>query len=599
MELDILKLLIEKRNKVIDKKYVKKPSYNYLVETRDDLTNNIKVLTSYLHLITNKPVEECEEIIKALKVNEISFTEAEFTVIVDFFINLKENSSLEYVKEFFQTNNLVKEIMYWKKMKLDNVSKANITVIKSLTRKHKADFIGLISLLEKNYEAFLDICNLIIECKAKNSNLTIARAKKVLYARMAQKKENGITPRKENRTGRISLEEAKQKIKKHVENIELEEKNHYKQIKLETYYNNQILEVLERELKKKEITNARQLVKKITDQEIKEIILLIIYKHNLAYLEELKQEYENLSSNSTNKYLALLHEHGITISEENLGNIKNNKYEDVEEILNTLKNLNIKKDSYINILTITNKETIDEIKELLNKGLISKTILSNNIDIFNLNNNQLNIIKNNIQLFNKYQVNPTIFSENEDILLMENNLLEKTLYILEKYNLTKSIKNTTDFNFFFNKQLNFLIDKYLELGYEKLLEEDLDVLNYQDTRRIEILRNMGFELTKEELVDMYENNKFFIPDEMLDNYIPTTISYFYKEDLKTSLEELMKYKKTSRTLEINGCIISINKVLNALENNMSIKEAILLNMNMDINAYEALENELNGIQYNK
>lgn len=599
MELDILKLLIEKRNKVIDKKYVKKPSYNYLVETRDDLTNNIKVLTSYLHLITNKPVEECEEIIKALKVNEISFTEAEFTVIVDFFINLKENSSLEYVKEFFQTNNLVKEIMYWKKMKLDNVSKANITVIKSLTRKHKADFVGLISLLEKNYEAFLDICNLIIECKAKNSNLTIARAKKVLYARMAQKKENGITPRKENRTGRISLEEAKQKIKKHVENIELEEKNHYKQIKLETYYNNQILEVLERELKKKEITNARQLVKKITDQEIKEIILLIIYKHNLAYLEELKQEYENLSSNSTNKYLALLHEHGITISEENLGNIKNNKYEDVEEILNTLKNLNIKKDSYINILTITNKETIDEIKELLNKGLISKTILSNNIDIFNLNNNQLNIIKNNIQLFNKYQVNPTIFSENEDILLMENNLLEQTLYILEKYNLTKSIKNTTDFNFFFNKQLNFLIDKYLELGYEKLLEEDLDVLNYQDTRRIEILRNMGFELTKEELVDMYENNKFFIPDEMLDNYIPTTISYFYKDDLKTSLEELMKYQKTSRTLEINGCIISINKVLNALENNMSIKEAILLNMNMDINAYEALENELNGIQYNK
>ena len=599
MELDILKLLIEKRNKVIDKKYVKKPSYNYLVETRDDLTNNIKVLTSYLHLITNKPVEECEEIIKALKVNEISFTEAEFTVIVDFFINLKENSSLEYVKEFFQTNNLVKEIMYWKKMKLDNVSKANITVIKSLTRKHKADFVGLISLLEKNYEAFLDICNLIIECKAKNSNLTIARAKKVLYARMAQKKENGITPRKENRTGRISLEEAKQKIKKHVENIELEEKNHYKQIKLETYYNNQILEVLERELKKKEITNARQLVKKITDQEIKEIILLIIYKHNLAYLEELKQEYENLSSNSTNKYLALLHEHGITISEENLGNIKNNKYEDVEEILNTLKNLNIKKDSYINILTITNKETIDEIKELLNKGLISKTILSNNIDIFNLNNNQLNIIKNNIQLFNKYQVNPTIFSENEDILLMENNLLEQTLYILEKYNLTKSIKSTTDFNFFFNKQLNFLIDKYLELGYEKLLEEDLDVLNYQDTRRIEILRNMGFELTKEELVDMYENNKFFIPDEMLDNYIPTTISYFYKDDLKTSLEELMKYQKTSRTLEINGCIISINKVLNALENNMSIKEAILLNMNMDINAYEALENELNGIQYNK
>ena len=231
MELDILKLLIEKRNKVIDKKYVKKPSYNYLVETREDLTNNIKVLTSYLHLITNKPVEECEEIIKALKVNEISFTEAEFTVIVDFFINLKENSSLEYVKEFFQTNNLVKEIMYWKKMKLDNVSKANITVIKSLTRKHKADFIGLISLLEKNYEAFLDICNLIIECKAKNSNLTIARAKKVLYARMAQKKQNGITPRKENRTGRISLEEAKQKIKKHVENIELEEKNHYKQIK--------------------------------------------------------------------------------------------------------------------------------------------------------------------------------------------------------------------------------------------------------------------------------------------------------------------------------------------------------------------------------
>ena len=266
MELDILKMLIEKRNKEIDKAYVKKPSFEYLVDTRENINDDTKVIISYLHIITDKPIKECEEIVKGLKVEDVRFTEAEFTVIVDFFINLKQNSSLKYVKEFFQTSNLVKEIMYWKKMELDNTSKANITVIKSLVRKHKVDIVGLLSLLEKDYDTFLDLSNLIIDSKSKNSDLTIARAKKAMYARLAQKKENGITSRRDDRVGRINIEEAKQKVKKYIEAIETEEKNHYKQIKLEKYYNEQVLELLGRELHKNEITNVRPLIKRIVDQ---------------------------------------------------------------------------------------------------------------------------------------------------------------------------------------------------------------------------------------------------------------------------------------------------------------------------------------------
>lgn len=598
MDLEILRMLIEKRNNAINKSYQKSSSQTYLEEAKNNLEDDTTVITSYLHMVTKRPIEQCQEIVNGLNIDDIKFTEAEFTVIADFITNLKENSSLKEIKDFFQTNGFIQKIKNWKAIDADEELKTNILAIKSLIKKHNVDVTGLFTLLEEDYETFLDITNLVIDSKSKNNHLTLAIVKKVLYARMELHDVEYSESRRDVRAGRINLESARNQVKKYVEEIEREEKNRNKQVKLETYYNEQALELLEKELKKTQITNIRPLIKRIVDPAIKEIILIIIYKHNLEYLKELNNEYNELMSNSTARYLSLLHEFDISATEEELVSITHLGIEDTKSILKILKGLNISLDSYMKILSSTNIKTIIDIKELLNKSYISKEVLNSNIMIFNKNNILLNIIKTNIEIINKHQINPTIFSEKEKILLMDSNLLEKSLETIEKYNLIKSLKNSHDFGFLFNVNLSSLIDKYLELGYEKILEEDLDVLNYKDTRRLVILRNMGIELEKNEIVEMHESDKFFIPDEMLDDYIPVTSTYLKEEELNISKEELLSYKKTNRTLEIAGHLISINKILMSLESD-SLKNTLFKNMNIDLSAYEEIIKELNGQSYIK
>ena len=282
----------------------------------------------------------------------------------------------------------------------------------------------------------------------------------------------------------------------------------------------------------------------------------------------------------------------ILFREEDLDDITYNSIEELTEILSTIKTLILDKTLYLSIISSTNVDTVREIKELVTKGYITKRLLTDNIELFNIDNALLNIIKTNIELFNNYQLNPTVFSDIEEILLIDSNLLENNLRILESYNLIKSVKNSHNYSFIFNENISLLIDKYLELGYEELLETDLDILNYQDTRRVEILSNMGIVLNKEEFIEMFEYDKFFIPDEMLDDYIPNKIEVSGNFDI--TLEELLEYRKTTRTIEINGQLISINKILRAMDNNFNIKEAIFYNMNMNKDTYEEIESIVNG-----
>ena len=108
---------------------------------------------------------------------------------------------------------------------------------------------------------------------------------------------------------------------------------------------------------------------------------------------------------------------------------------------------------------------------------------------------------------------------------------------------------------------------------------------------------MGITLTKEELIEMFEYDKFFIPDEILDDYILEPI--VVTGDIDITLDDLLEYRKTTRTIEIEGHLISINKILRALNNNMSLKQAIYFNMNLDRDSYEEIEKSINGKAYIK
>lgn len=597
MQLEILRLLIENRNKKLDEEYKRVPYYNYLQEVYKDINNSNKFLIAYLIIYGNKSKEEASEIVHALNLNSYKPTDAELARVIDILMYLKAHNVLDSAKTYLLERNPFKIIKAWRK--IDSVDEAQnlIMELKDISIKFKIDLEVLIKLVNSDTETFLDVASIALDIKEKNCDFSVAVAKRMTYRLIGARNENSSVFSRKIKPYRIGLTEAKDKVKKYIEKLDADEKSYYKSTKLEKYHNEAALELLEKEIKKKEITNVRALIKKIQDPKIKEIILLIVYKHNLSYMNELKEEYDKLLSNSTTRYISLLNEYGITIDENNLGSINHNSIDDLNIILSILKNIALPDYLYLNVLNITNLETSKEIKELTIKGYITGNVVLNNIDIFNKNNNLLNILKTNIQLFNNYQINPTIFSDIEEILFINSSLLDKNLKILENYNLIKSLKNSNNYNFLLNIDLAKLIDKYLELGYESLLEQDLDILNYQDTRRVEILNNMGIILEKDEFIDMFEYNKFFIPDEMLNGYINDEIKV--EGNFNITLEELLEYRKTTRTIEINGILISINKVINALNNKKNMKEAIFTNMNIDIDTYKEIEAELKGKEYIK
>lgn len=597
MELEILRMLIEKRNKKLSEPFVRHQSYDYLIEARNNLDEDSKLIMSYLIMSTNKTKKECFEITKGLGLYNLKFTDAEFALITNALIYYKAANVLPQVRAYYAEKNPFKSAKAWKRIELDKNDKTMVMRVIDIAKRFKIDLVKLIDFLEENPNAFCEMCSLVIDIKRKDSDTAIGRAKRKVFGRYMNNSEAYSIFNRKIKPNCPSIEASKNTIKKFVEGLELEERNYYKSAQLEQYYNENALKLLEKELQKPEITNVRPLIKRLVDQQIKEVILAIVYKHNLNYAKSLNDEYDKLMSNSTTRYLSLLHEYGITIKEEDLGDIKSNSIEELEEILSSLKTLFLSEDLFLPIINITNLETTREIKEYVTKGYISKTLLSNNIELFNSNNVLLNIVKTNINLLNDYGLNPTSFYDLEEIIFIESSLLEENLKVLESYNLIKSIKNSSNYNFLLNSDLKVLIDKYLELGYESILEIDLDILNYSDTRRVEILANMGMTLTKEELIEMYEYNKFFIPDELLDDYILEPI--VVTGDIDITLDDLLEYRKTTRTIEIEGHLISINKILRALNNNMSLKQAIYFNMNLDRDSYEEIEKSINGKAYIK
>lgn len=597
MELDILRMLIKKRNKKLNEPFIRHQAYDYLIDARDKLDDDSKLIMSYLAMSTNKSQEECFEIVKGLGLYNLKFTDAEFALITNALVYFKATNTLQQVRAYYAEKNPFKSVKAWNRIELEKNDKTMVMRVIDIAKKFKVDIVRLIDLLEENQTTFMEMCSLVIDLKGKDSDTTIGRAKREVFGRYMSVSENYSIFNRKFRPSCPSVEETKNTIRKYVEGLELAERNYYKSSQLEQYHNENALKTLEKELEKPEITNVRPIIKRLVDQQIKEVILAIIYKHNLNYARTLNTEYDKLMSNSTTRYLSLLHEYGITLKEEDLGDIKANTIEDLTEILSILKSLVLSEELYLPIINITNLETVKEIKEYVAKGYISKTLLSNNIELFNNDNNLLNIVKSNINLFNNYGLNPTTFSDIEEILFIDSSLLDKNLRLLESYNLIKSIKNSSNYSFLLNSSLELLIDKYLELGYESLLEIDLDILNYPDTRRVEILANMGMILEKDEFIEMFEYDKFFIPDEILDDYIPNPIKV--DGDLELTKEDLLEYRKTTRTLEISGRLISINKVLRVLSSNKTIKEAIFSNMNLDMDTYQEMESTLVGKAYFK
>lgn len=341
-------------------------------------------------------------------------------------------------------------------------------------------------------------------------------------------------------------------------------------------------EAFTKALSKEEIKEVNQLLKNIPDEKIRIEILKIIYTHNLEYYNKLDKTYNVLSQNNKAKYKVIFQEKGINITDREIESIIHNKLTDVKLILSLLENVGITdKENIISILKMSNLEIVKELCELKSKGFISIKTLLKNLSLFDKEQEKYYVLKRNLKILQEKNINPVTLSVDENLLLTPPKTLERNIEVLESYNLLKSIKTTGTYNFLQENKIEVKIDTILELGLEKFLEEDLNLLNQpmNKLKRIKIMKNLDVPIeTIEELYNILTTSNFIIPDESLDEYIYNVVEVEKAEDYVIPFEDIEEpdffknFSNTQRTYKINDIIISKNKVKRNLAN---IKENLL------------------------
>lgn len=320
----------------------------------------------------------------------------------------------------------------------------------------------------------------------------------------------------------------------------------------------------------------------ISNDELRREMLKKIYEFNLAIYQEKEKEYKKLSANDSAKYSVLLANNGISPSDYEVGTVMRNSLSDVENIINTIKSIGIEDPiTILRILQITDLQTMSNYAAMFQKGIISQEFILENITMLNPNSATYENVMRNLALIQNKKINPRYFTLTSKSLVVEHHTFKENLAILERYQLLPSLKTGMNASFIANHNLQESIDMMIELGYEKQLEEKIELLNYKDKfKRLLLLKTLNIPVeSTEELESILTTDKFFMPDSQIDECIfnavpynlPTPISdETSKRTLK--LSRLDEYQTSDRAYTIGGVIISKNKVQTNIANSKQYRK---------------------------
>jgi len=463
---------------------------------------------------------------------------------------------------------------------------------------------SLVLLIENNGKASFDVMRLIPYYEQHR----ILTSNVILLIGVLKDIKNNDDLKENGKYSKIKLDERYrlEDIKKACSGIGLyrkiliDEKRHkesYLKDKLNTY--NRFLKDIQSSFEKDEITNYEAIVKNIDDDRLKIEFLRLVYQHNKLYYQELDAIYEELSKNSIVNYLTILRTQNIKKDQVNLEAIMRNSCDDVEKMLKILMQIVEDKNTVIKILEISDLNTVNYIRDLKNKGILTKRAFTLYPTIFDPNSKEKKLLDRNINFISSFKINPSIFSKNPSSLI-ENENLYMNLHILKEYKLIDSLKDIRKYTFLSKDDLESLIDKVIELGYDELLEKDLSLLNEDNWDRIYVLKSMGLlPEEKEELLKYLRSDKFFVSDKKLNLYIESTSSYYDDLDVnyKVNVDKIVEDRSINpRVLSFDGVTISKKRVLRNIHgNNVNINDlfnGIITNSILSMEEVETIKNDL-------
>ena len=354
-----------------------------------------------------------------------------------------------------------------------------------------------------------------------------------------------------------------------------EKSSHDKNVAREISANDQAYEMLSKSAKRAEITDARNIVKKIKDEGLKNIFLRFIYEHNMEYYVDLDERLQRYRGNTSTSYLDELSKHNIVVDSNEVKDFMFNNLDDFKKILNITSRYSLPEKDLVRVLKVTNIELVLKIDEYIKRGMLSLAFIRNNLDIYDINHTKIDVIDNNINALNNYGVNPQLFINYPSVLLDETGILSTNIELLIKYNLKGSLRTTDNFLFILDNNLAYKIDKFIELGYSSYLEGDLGLINSNNIKRLELLKLMNIPINDiNELREVLFGQKFIINDYELDGYISNVLPYKKKKELSCSLEDLEKNRVDKRTYSLGGVLISSEKVNRLINEGYDMYDAI-------------------------
>ena len=302
---------------------------------------------------------------------------------------------------------------------IQNLPKTNL--LKFMSDKRVKDINKTLELKLSGYEEFLTFMKLLklLEIIDKNENLYIL----LFIADIHQEKNNDINDYEKilsksydqttiNKILATCINQ--KKVEKSLTNLysyyrEIEKEENFK-TKTRTkkiYRYIELKEILEKESKKKEITNIDYILDKVLDDDIKRLCLEYIYSHNEKYYEELYQEYSYKSENPIKKYISYFNTLGINfleIEEQTQKQIMAFSLEILKNQIKQLPNISFDKNILIAISSRNSLPVIEELNKLLKTNYIDLALLSMNQNIY-CDENIFKNLKANIRTLEKSKVN--------------------------------------------------------------------------------------------------------------------------------------------------------------------------------------------------
>lgn len=422
-----------------------------------------------------------------------------------------------------------------------------------------------------------------------------------------KEKERALVNAMYNMSGNIIINDIISILKEHLialENSQLEQEKRSKRVKELKASQNLVTIAMQEPV----ITNYQSIIRQIPIPELKLETLKLIYSHNLNYQEQIEKRYQELTSKKEVQYQEFAK--AFDLPTDNIEDLMKKPLEDLKAMYPLLVSLGIKDQSrQEELLRISTLSRLLGIKILQNKGMISPNFLTENNNLFCEDKKEFEDLTKNIGFLLSLKLRPTIISKHSEILLSDPNVLSENLRQLQEYELPIDWAKNQDISFLTKPNIENKIDRWLELGYETLLEHHLELLNYsrESIKRLEVLKEIRIPLpeTKEDLKAILDSPTFIIPEQEIDTYIQLVDRKENKKGINPSLEAILKpLESTKRTYQVEGNIFSKRKTLRNLSQEEEVTQdtivkSMITGTNLLLSDIEKVRKSLQGYNYKK